>query len=240
MKKLSLLSAFLMFFLASGAQTVIDHFNIGPYDVDYIGQSDARYRLKDNVDLYEFYGLKRDTIIIALATEVPIKHAVEISGKVGANRFASREIGLEGVWKQNIGKNIYFNGGLSFVIGYANSCEKIKRTMLEVGLPLQIEIGKLNHQYASIYGSFGIAPTVYSTMSTKVWEKDNWENGEYKKSGFLIAPLVEFGGNIPVCSTIMRIGVYGTYKINCTPGDFNVYKREAGCCFLGAKIGFVL
>lgn len=114
--------------------------------------------------------------------------------------------------------------------------------MFEVGIPLQIELGKLNHQKAGLYGTFGIAPTIYSTMSAKKWDNDKYVDvdKDLKKSGFLIAPSLEFGGNIPVGTTIMRIGVYGTYKINCTTGDYDVYKNCAGRCFLGAKIGFVL
>ena len=63
---------------------------------------------------------------------------------------------------------------------------------------------------------------------------------DIKKSGFLVAPSLEFGGNLPVGNTVMRIGVYGTYKINCTTSDFDVYKKVAGRMFLGAKIGIVL
>jgi len=223
------------------AQTVIDNFNVGPYIVDYNGQGDVNYRLRDNINLYEFFELKMDTTVISLAKEVPVKHAIEIAGNVGANRYASKEIGLEGVWKQLVGKNLYFNGGLSLNFGITNlGKEALKRTMLEIGIPLQIELGKLNHQYASLYGSFGITPTFYSTMNAEIWE-NGVKKDDVKKSGFLIAPSLEFGGNIPVGSTIMRIGVYAKYKINCTAGDFNVYTvGNAGRMFLGAKIGFVL
>lgn len=222
------------------AQTVIDNFNIGPYVVDYNGQGDVKYRLRDNINLYEFFELQMDTTIISLAAEVPVKHAIQLSGRVGANRFASKEIGLEGVWKQNIGKNLYFNGGISFTIGHTNYVGKsAKRNMFEVGIPLQIELGKLNHQYASLYGMFGIAPTFYSTMNATYWNGEK-QTDDIKKSGFLIATSLEFGGNIPVGSVIMRIGVYGTYKINCTTSDYDVYGKCAGRMFLGAKIGIVL
>lgn len=224
----------------SEAQTVIDNFTVGPYVVDYNGQGDVKYRLRDNINLYEFFELKRDTTIISLAKEIPVKHAIQISGRVGANRYASKEIGLEGVWKQNVGKNLYFNGGLSFAIGHSSSGDfGRKRNMFEVGVPLQIELGKLNRQYASLYGLFGLTPTFYSTINASKIE-GNKRVDDVKKSGFLIAPSLEFGGNIPVGSIIMRIGVYGTYKINCTPSDYDVYKKCAGHMFLGAKIGIVL
>lgn len=223
------------------AQTVIDNFTVGPYIVEYYGQGDVRYRLKDNINLFEFFELQRDTTVITMATEIPVKQAIEIAGNVGANRFSSKEIGLEAVWKKLIGKNVYFNGGLSLTIGHTNlGKESLKRNMFEIGVPLQIELGRLNRQYASLYGSFGIIPTIYSTMNAEVWCNGVKEDG-IKKSGFLIAPSIEFGGNIPVSSTIIRMGVYAKYKINCTAGDFDVYtKGGAGRMFLGAKIGFVL
>lgn len=248
MKKLFVLFVMLAGILTCSSQTVIDNFNVGPYMVDYKGQGDVKYRLRDNVDLYEFFELKMDTTVIAFANELPVKYAIEVAGNVGANRFASKEIGLEGVWKQIICNNIYFNGGLLLnfdLTNYGN--DALKRNMFEIGIPLQIELGKLNHQYASLYGSFGITPTFYSTMKveggnipTKLVDGKE-ENIDVKKSGFLIAPSLEFGGNIPVGSTIMRIGVYAKFKINCTTSDFDVYtKGGAGRMFLGAKIGFVL
>ena len=248
MKKLLTLCVMLVGIFTCSAQTVIDNFNVGPYIVDYNGQGDVKYRLRDNINLYEFFELQMDTTVISLAKEIPVKHAIEIAGNVGANRYASKEIGLEGVWKQLVGKNLYFNGGLLLNFGITNyGKDLLKRNMLEIGIPLQIELGKLNHQYASLYGSFGITPTFYSTMKAEgggipTKEVDGKvENIDVKKSGFLIAPSLEFGGNIPVGSTIMRIGVYAKYKINCTTGDFDVYtKGGAGRMFLGAKIGFVL
>lgn len=222
------------------AQTTIDHFNVGPYVVDYNGKGDIKYRLRDNINLYEFFDLKKDTAIISTVTEVPVKSAFQISGRLGTNRCASKEIGLEGLWKYNISTNLYFNSGLSLAMGHTNFGEhSLKRDMLEIGIPLQLELGGLSHQYASVYGIFGLSPTFYSTMKAEDWENEVVVDGE-KKSGFLIAPVLEFGGNIPIGATIIRIGVYGTYKINCTTGNFDVYKQSAGRAFFGAKIGFVL
>lgn len=242
MKKFLILCALITGIVSAKAQTVIDNFTVGPYIVDYNGQGDVKYRLRDNINLYEFFELQKDTTIVAAVVETPIKHAIQISGYVGANRYASKEIGISGVWKQNVGTNLYFNGGLSLAIGHSNFLQFKQRNMFEVGIPLQIELGKLNHQKAGLYGTLGIAPTAYTTMSAKVWDVNKYvdANKDLKKSGFLIAPSLEFGGNIPVGPTIMKIGVYGTYKINCTTSDYDVYKNCAGRCFLGAKIGFVL
>lgn len=289
MKKFLTLCALLAGTLTCGAQTEIDNFNVGPYTVDYNGQGDVKYRLRDNIDLYEFFELERDTTIVATVTEVPVEHAIQISGRVAANRFASKEFGIEGEWKQKIGTNLYFNGGLSLAIDATNFTSKDKnQTMFEIGVPLQIELGKMNHQRASLYGIFGLAPTFYATLSAadiqvtkpivdapsagenapssetqvaikKVATGENASHGENvaagesgstngetsvkeekintKKSGFLIAPSLEFGGNIPVGKVIMRIGVYATYKINCTTSGYDIYKNIAGRMFFGAKIG---
>lgn len=239
MKKILTLCIMLVGVITCSAQIVIDNFNVGPYIVDYSGQGDVNYHLRDNINLYEFFELKKDTTIISLEKEIPVTHAIEISGNVGANRFASKEIGLEGVWKQNICNNLYFNGGLLVNFGITNYSKTCKRDMMEIGIPLQIEVGKLNHQYGSLYGSFGITPTYYSTL--KAENQNVPKDVDIKKSGFLVAPSLEFGGNIPVGESILRIGVYAKYKINCTRGDFDVYtKGGAGRMFLGAKIGFIL
>lgn len=242
MRKILIICAFIAGMLSGEAQTVIDNFTVGPYEVDYNGHGNVKYRLPDNINLYEFFELQRDTIIVAAVVETPIKHAIQISGYVGANRYASKEFGLSGVWKQNVGTNLYFNGGLSLAIGHTDISRQCKRNMFEIGIPLQIELGKLNDAKAALYGTFGITPTVYTTMSAKSWDGAQFVDAgeDLKKSGFLIAPSLEFGGNIPVGDTIMRIGVYGTYKINCTTGTYDVYKQSAGRCFLGAKIGVVI
>lgn len=242
MKKLFILGAFIAGIVSAKAQTVIDNFTVGPYVVDYNGQGDVKYRLRDNINLYEFFELKKDTTIVSAVVETPIKHAIQVSGYVGTNRYVSKEIGISGVWKQNIGTNLYFNGGLSLAVGNASFSKVQLRNMLELGFPLQIELGKLNHQKAALYGTCGITPTVYSTMSAKTSDGTNPADADkdLKKSGFLIAPVLDFGGNIPVGAIIMRIGVYGTFKINCTTGSYDVYKNSAGRCFLGARIGIVL
>lgn len=241
MKKILIACALIAGVASVKAQTVIDNFTVGPYVVDYNGQGDVKYRLRDNIDLYEFFELQKDTTIVAAVVEKPVKHAIQVSGYVGANRYASKEFGISGVWKQRIANNLYFNGGISLAIGYTNSTQHGKRNMFEFGFPLQIELGKLNHQKASLFGSIGFAPTVYTTMSTKSWDGTQFVDvdKDLKKKGFLIAPAIEFGGNIPVGNVIMRIGVYGKYKINCTPYGYDVYRYSAGRGFLGAQIGVV-
>ena len=38
--------------ICCAAQVPIDHFNVGPYVVDYNGIGDIKYRLRDDIDLY--------------------------------------------------------------------------------------------------------------------------------------------------------------------------------------------
>ncbi|MGN0236875.1 MAG: hypothetical protein ACI4AK_02125 [Lepagella sp.] len=240
MKKILTIFALLGSIYTCLAQNEVDNFEVGPYEVEYTGPGIVKYRIRDNINLYDYYELMRDTTIISKAMEIPVKHAIQISGKVGSNRYAPKEVGIEGVWKQNIGKNLYFNGGVSLTFGFANYGDKgIKRNMLEVGIPLQIELGKLNHQYASLYGLFGLMPTVYTTLSATKWDGEK-RCADIKKTGFLVAPSLELGGNIPIGNVILRIGVYGIYKVNCTTTDFDIYKLSAGRMFAGAKIGIVL
>ena len=242
MKKFLIFCALITSVIFCNAQSVIDNFTIGPYVVDYKGQGDVKYRLRDNIDLYEYFELAKDTTIVAAVVETPVKHAVQLSGYVGTNRFAAKEIGLSGIWKQNIGTNLYFNGGLSFAIGYANYLRVRKYSMFEVGIPLQIELGKLCHEKASLYGTFGITPSYYSALMAKVWEDKKFVEAskDKNKSGFLVAPSLEFGGNIPVGNIIMRVGVYGTYKINCSTDNQDVYRYAIGRFILGAKIAVVI
>lgn len=239
MKRFIYFCAMVLGMITCSAQTVIETFNVGPYIVDYKGQGDVNYRLRDNINLFEFFELEKDTIIVnSDITPIPVKNAIQISAVLGANLYTSKEFGIEGLWKTKIGKNLYFNGGLSFIFDQTKATsDAATRSMFELGVPLQIELGNLNRQKASLYGLFGLAPTFYSTM--KAEEGKGAHDGE-KKSGMLIAPSIEFGGNIPLGDIIMRIGVYGKYKINCSTSGFDVYKECVGRAFIGGKISIVI
>lgn len=242
MKKLFILCAAMCIgLLTCNAQTTKGYFNVGPYEVNYVDDDDVRYRLRDNIDLYEFFDLQKDTTIVETYIEAPVMNAIQISGYVGANRAVAKNVGINGLWKKNVGSNLYFNCGLNLELGFANVDDLNKRTMFEAGIPLQIELGNLDRRRASLYGSFGIMPAFYTTLSAKAMDGNQpIADDLLKKSGFLVAPSLDFGGNIPLSGVIMRIGVYGTYKINCTAGDYDVYQKSAGRFFLGAKIGFVI
>lgn len=63
MRTLLLMILFIVSINGGKAQNTIDNFYVGPYEVDYRGQGDINYRLRKGIDLYEYYGLKKDTII---------------------------------------------------------------------------------------------------------------------------------------------------------------------------------
>ena len=114
MKKLLLVTSMLLSIGFAKAQDVVDDFNVGPYEVYYKGQGDVNFRLKKGVDLYEYFGLKKDTIIqVSEAKPEPLKHGVELSffGETGMSRRArySMVYGLEGAWKQKIANKTYFS-----------------------------------------------------------------------------------------------------------------------------------
>lgn len=240
---------FIFILLAAGivsakGQTEIDNFTVGPYVVDYSGQGDYKYRLRDNIDLYEFFELRKDTTIVVAPEDnkEPLNHAIQVSAYLGANRTGSaKEYGITGAWKQYIGKKLYFNVGLSLGFDNASFAHFSKKVNFEIGLPLQIEFGILNHRKASLFGSIGLIPAVYSVLNRDDWSgvKGIDADEDIKKAGFLISPILEFGGNIPVGNIIMRIGFYGQLKNNCTPGKYDIYSNGLGRFFLGAKIGVV-
>lgn len=249
MKKILMLCVVAAMILAASAQNVVDNFIVGPYEVDYMGDGEVKYRLLDNIDLYEFFELDKDTIIekkvvhTADLDEFPLKQAWEVSGYVGFNRFASKEVGIDLMWKRNIATNLYFNGGLEFGLDISNMLNSYKRTMFEAAIPLQVELGKLNFQRPSLYGLIGVSPTVYATVRAKNWDAvtDGYIDApnKEKKAGFLISPQLEVGGNLPLGGVVVRLGVYFKYKVNCTPGDFDIYHRQAGRAFFGTKIGVI-
>ena len=110
--------------------------------------------------------------------------------------------------------------------------------MLEVGVPISIEYSKLDYKKATLYAGIGITPTYYSTIRAKETIANEEFDAE-KKSGFYIAPRIDFGGYIPLNSQIFRIGVFAQYNINCTNEDGNIFKERIGRLFVGANIGLL-
>lgn len=245
MRKFLFICALIAGIFSGYAQTEIDNFTVGPYDVDYNGPGDVKYRLRDNINLYEFFELRKDTTIITKNVEIPLQHAIQVSLNVGTGTTSPKEIGLEGVWKQRMAKNLYLGAGLSFNLACSTLESKVDKTALfEAGIPIRLEFSNPCRQKSSLYGSIGLMPTLYSTVINDEWkvvpEGDKTPDTKQKeegpkKSGFMLTPSLEFGGYIPVGNIIMQVGVYGLYKINCTTSVSTI-----GKVFCGAKIGIVI
>ena len=251
MKKLFSLVAFLTISVGGFAQDV-DNFEVGPYEVEYKGSGDYRFRLRKGVDLYEYFDLKKDTTIkivqsqpSSTSTPTPLKHGIQLGFNMegcltNISRYSS-VYGISGTWKQAVKNGIYLNGGLSF--GFALATVGIqqyeKYNMFELGIPLSVEFSKINKQKACFYGGVGLVPTIYATMSAS-YEPQRPGIEAQKYSGLYIAPQIDFGGYIPWGKQIVRIGLYWRYKINCTPKDgVDIYQNLIGRTFLGANVGIV-
>lgn len=241
MKKLLLVISMLLSINYVNAQNEVDDFNVGPYEVYYKGKGDVNFRLKKGVDLYEYFGLKKDTIIQVSEVQAdPLKHGFQVSflGETSTSRYNfSMLYALEGVWKQKISSKTYFNGGLS--LGYAVATNSIKEDVFEIGIPLSIEWANINQKKASLYCGIGLIPTYYTTLSSKY--VSNTENGDPEKvNGLYISPKLDLGGYIPVGKQIVKIGVTFRYKVNCSTKDADIYKDILGRAFVGANIGIIL
>lgn len=235
MKKLLTSCVLMAASIACFAQTVIDNFTVGPYNVDYNGKDDVRYRLRDDVNLYEFFELEQDTVIVNLTDSLtPIKQAIQLSAILGANMYSTKEFGIEGLWKKDIAENLYFNAGLSFIFDYLDDhypTNRNKMTTFELGVPVQLEWSNINRQKGTFYGLVGVTPAFYKVIKS---------NRDVTNSGAIITPSLEMGGNIPVGNVILRIGAYGKFKYNCSTSNGDIYRSHMGRTFIGGKISVIL
>ena len=245
MKKFFFMIALLTLSVSGFAQDV-DNFEVGPYEVDYKGSGDYKFRLRKGVDLYEYFGLKKDTTIQVVENpSLPIKSAFQLNAFMGLSRFvvngASNVWGVDGSWKQMIGRQVYFNAGLSVGISigkygeaYKNykdfEDDAYKETMFEVGVPLSIELSNLDRDKSSLYGCIGVVPTFFTGGKDAAGEN---------KSGFLLAPRLDIGAYLPLGKQLVRLGGFAQYDINLSAGDYDIFKERIGRFFVGANIGLV-
>lgn len=245
MKKVFSLVAFLTIFVAGFAQDV-DNFEVGPYEVDYKGSGDYKFRLRKGVDLYEYFGLKKDTTIQVVDTPTsPIKGAFQLNAFMSIPRFVVNGVsnvwGVDGAWKQRIGQQLFFNAGLSVALSmgkYGEAYQKYKdwedgnysETMFEIGVPLSVELCNLDRKKATMYGGIGVVPTFYTGGKDEAGDS---------KSGLFIAPRIDIGGYLPIGKQLVRLGGFAQYDINCSGGDYDIFKERIGRFFIGANIGLV-
>ena len=245
MRKIVLILCGVLATAMANGQVVTDNFKVGPYDVDYLGKGDVNVRLDTRVNLYEYYGLKKDTIIIESPKDSPIKKAFEMGISCSTPRFGIRgafnSLGLYGTAKSKISSNLYLNYGGTIAISYGNYNETLnclKDVLLEVGIPLSIEFANLNRSKSSLYANIGINPMYYTTTSAT--ETNNGEEIDAeKKNGLYFAPKLEVGGYIPVNEHLIKIGVFGEYRICCSKEEDNIFKQRIGRAFIGARLGYI-
>lgn len=227
------------------SQEVIDNFQVGPYEVDYMGKGDVNFRLKKNINLYEYFKLQKDTIIAESKKVQPIKKGFEVGVTYSMPRFgvggAFNSFGVYGSAKSKVTSNIYLNYGGRIAISYGHYNEEVnnlKDVLFEVGVPLSVEFANLNKDTSSFFASVGFTPAYYTTLSAKE-NKDGKDVDADKKSGLYVAPKVELGGYIPVNDHFLKLGLFGEYRINCTKAEDNIFKQRIGRAFVGANIGYV-
>ena len=227
------------------SQEVIDNFQVGPYEVDYMGKGDVNFRLKKNINLYEYFKLQKDTIIAESKKVQPIKKGFEVGVTYSMPRFgvggAFNSFGVYGSAKSKVTSNIYLNYGGKIAISYGHYNEEVnnlKDVLFEVGVPLSVEFANLNKETSSFFASVGFTPAYYTTLSAKE-NKDGKDVDADKKSGLYVAPKVELGGYIPVNDHFLKLGLFGEYRINCTKAEVNIFKQRIGRAFVGANIGYV-
>ncbi len=268
MRKLIVFAILLVSTILGYSQNV-DNFEVGPYEVDYKGEGDFKCRLRPNIDLYEYFGLKKDTLIVIPRELSPVGQAIQVNGFMNLPRLTERGssnlFGIDGSWKKKIGNVIYFNAGLSLGISYGrynvnstylqdvdvnlrgdtasmmfsfSSVKKVRFVMLEVGVPLSIEFAKLDRSKASLFASIGVTPLWYNTLEAKIVEPISQKGMDIdKEEGFLVAPRIDVGGYVPVGGRMVRIGIYGEYRIHCF-GDMTIFNKM-GQEFVGANVGLV-
>ena len=169
-------------------------------------------------------------------------HALQVSAYAAANSQTSKDFGIEGVWKKNIHRDLFINCGLSVAMDYTNKINKYTNTrnMFEAGIPVQLEWSRLSFGKSSFYGLVGFSPVFYTTLSAKTWSSSaGMVVKDLKKSGLLITPTIEAGGNIPLQHTLIRICVIFKSNLNCTPDGYNVYRHVGGLNFIGLKAGVI-
>ena len=231
MKRILFLGALLMLSFVGFAQNV-ENFEVGPYEVDYKGSGDYKFRLRKGIDLYEYFGLKRDTTVNVIAeSSSPVQNAFIVGLSVGVPRYMADSqsnvitIGVDGEWKQKIANLLYFNGGLSAALTFCSF-----GTMPQIGIPISLEISNVDHIKASLYGAIGVVPTFYANAKDK---------NDESTSGIFIVPKLEVGAYIPMGGQLVRFGGYLSYpEIKCSTGD-DVIKERFGRLFAGVNIGFV-
>lgn len=246
--KTFIVCAFLLTTFTNGYAQV-DQFRVGPYIVNYIGEDDHPYDLViDSMQLYDFYHLKRDTVI-NVTTPTKLKRGVQIVANTGVSGLLKdggfTHYDISGNIKQQLDESIYLNAGLSAGLstgeyGSKNTPHYRKDQMIEIGIPVSLEVTNIYQDFnkSSLYGGVGFTPTFYKTTKIDDSSADKVKDANVKDFGILVTPRVDFGAYIPVFGQILRVGIYGEYRICCFQ-NVSIYKKRVSKSVLGVNVGLV-
>lgn len=245
MKKIVLILCGMLVSTIAKSQNVIDNFQVGPYEVDYMGKGDVNFRLRKDVNLYEYFRLKKDTVIIESKKDKPVKKAFELGLSYSLPRFnikgAFNNLGIYGLMKIKVRNSFHLNYGGRIALSYGHynkEMNNLKDVLFEVGIPLSAEFTKLDRNSSSLFANIGITPVYYYTISAKEI-KDGTKIDSDKKNGLYIAPKLETGGYISVNGHLLKIGIFGEYRISCKKENDNIFQQRIGRVFVGANIGYI-
>lgn len=206
----------------------VEHFDVGPYSVDYWGKGDIDFKLKDGVDLYEFFELKRDTVIVkneeaGQAVKQAFWAGIQLTSRGGISQLL---IGPQGGWKCRIAKELYFNAGLTLGLMF-NRGEQLQsgagKTTFITTIPLTLEWAKLARRKSTMFVELGVAPFIYAKM------------GGTSGAGFAIAPKGVVGAYIPVGNHFLKLGATAMVAL----GDKGGLSAAIGRTYLGYSLDFV-
>lgn len=213
---ISFATLFMLSIISCYAQHV-DSFEVGPYEVEYKGSGDYRFRIRKGIDLYDYFDLKKDTII---EIKQPLSQSLQNAWQIGAELtrrlwgfgFEATQASVFGQYKLGIADCLYLNGGLSLGYQY-NRCfpeivpglDEIHAEIFELGVPLSIEYADLRINSSTFFVLGGLSPV----FSTTVSQKERGKNQSLgKNTGFRVDPRIEFGVYTPFSTVMGRIGLF--------------------------------
>lgn len=239
MKKYLLASVAIALVCVSGfAQDInqVEQFEVGPYIVDYWGKGDIDFRLKDGIDLFDYFELKKDTVTVIVEKPVIVSDPVEEVKYAlwGGVNFTPRggtsqilfapQAGI----KLRVAKSLYLNAGMmaGLMINRNNSTQELTgKAIIMAAIPVTAEWTKLERGKASMFLELGGAPLLYLKATGAV-------AGE---SGISLAPKGTVGAYIPFGKHFLKLGANAMLAL-FDSGDLS---QSIGRTYIGYSLDFV-
>lgn len=236
-----------MTFISGYAQSNVISFSVGPYRIN-VDMETGVHKYEPFIDPVEFFEFKKDTIIQVVPTR--LERGVQIVANSGVSGLIKnggfKHYDISGGLKQQLNGAVYLNVGLSAglstgVYGSLGTDHYRKDRMIEIGVPVSLEVTNLYQDYekVSLYGGVGFTPAFYKTTKIDKTSADKVRNANVKDFGLLVSPRFDFGAYIPVFGQVLRVGIYGEYRICCFH-NVDIYKKRVSKSILGVNIGIVL